>query len=77
MIIDSVRVILEQIKSLNEHIENEFRHNQEAHSAVLTQVTKTNGRVSSLEKWKYTMVGAISILTAVVSLIGLKISVSF
>jgi hypothetical protein len=74
---DSERVILEQIKSLKEHIENEFRHNKEAHSAVLTQVTKTNGRVSSLEKWKYTMVGAISILTAVVSLIGLKISVSF
>ena len=34
-------------------------------SGVLTQVTATNGRVSSLEKWKYGFMCAVATLAAV------------
>lgn len=34
--------------------------------AIKEQTTKTNGRVTSLEQWKWMAVGAISILTALV-----------
>lgn len=33
---------------------------------VLVQTTKTNGRVSSLEKWRYLTMGAIGVLSFVV-----------
>ncbi len=33
---------------------------------ILNQTTKTNGRVTALEKWQYTSIGAISILSLIV-----------
>ncbi|MFA7367914.1 MAG: hypothetical protein WC008_06340, partial [Bacilli bacterium] len=47
--------------------------NEKAHSAVLEQAIKTNGRVRSLEKWKYTISGALIIISIILSVISFKI----
>jgi len=46
-------------------------------SQILEQVKLTNGRVSSLEIWKATMIGAIALLTFLVSGIIIPIAIKW
>ena len=65
---------LEQsLNGLRDLINQRFEENEKAHSAVLTQAIKTNGRVRSLEKWKYTISGALIIISIILSVISFKI----
>lgn len=45
-----------------ERLENFFRENKADHEAIITQTTKTNGSVASLQKWRYQITGALVVL---------------
>jgi hypothetical protein len=49
---------------LEETISSEIRHIREMLARIEKQVVSTNGRVSSLEKWKYGLVCSIATLAA-------------
>lgn len=47
--------------------EQTFRENlMRTLSEIKTQVTKTNGRVSNLENWKWALIGGWAVLTVIV-----------
>ena len=54
------------LEVLDERLTNWFRENKEDHETIIVQTTKTNGKVSELEKWKNNMTGALIILNVVV-----------
>lgn len=61
---------------MEEIISSEIRHIIETLNRIEQQVVSTNGRVTSLEKWKYGLICAIGTLAAVkwpelTSLLGL------
>ena len=47
---------------IDERLNNFFRENKEDHVAIITQTTKTNGSVASLQKWRYQITGALIVL---------------
>jgi len=47
---------------LCERLENFFRENKNDHEQIITQTTKTNGSVASLQKWRYQITGALIVL---------------
>ena len=47
---------------LCERLENFFRENKNDHEQIIAQTTKTNGSVSSLQKWRYQITGALVVL---------------
>jgi hypothetical protein len=49
---------------LEETISSEIQHIRETLSRIEKQVVSTNGRVSSLEKWKYGLICSIATLAA-------------
>ncbi len=49
---------------LEETISSEIQHIRETLSRIEKQVISTNGRVSSLEKWKYGLICSIATLAA-------------
>lgn len=62
------------INSLNEKLDgivnlinSRFNSNDDDHSRIETQVKSTNGRVRSLEKWRYAMGGALVVLSFILS----------
>lgn len=50
----------------NREIDEMFGDIKGSMSRIETQTTRTNGRVTELEKWKYAGMGATGVLTAVV-----------
>ena len=44
---------------------------------IKEQVIKTNSRVSNLEKWKYGMSGAITVLTGFLAILSVKLQIIF
>lgn len=50
----------------NREIDTMFDEIKETLSRIEAQTTKTNGRVSSLESWKYISMGATGVLTTIV-----------
>lgn len=50
----------------NREILEMFGDVQRGISRIEAQTTKTNGRVNSLEKWRYISMGGISVLTTIV-----------
>lgn len=59
------------IEELKEWMELKFNDNKEAnelaHASIQTQVEKTNGRVRSLEKWRWWISGALFVISTVLS----------
>ncbi len=53
---DTMRAIKNGIESIRD----------EALPRIETQVLKTNGRVTKLERWQYTIIGGLTIISAVV-----------
>lgn len=49
----------------NREIREMFKDMTEGMSRIEGQTTKTNGRVTSLEKWMYTCVGGLSVISIV------------
>jgi hypothetical protein len=50
------------LEILDERLNNFFRENKEDHNTIITQTTKTNGRVSCLEVWKNRITGGMIVL---------------
>jgi len=59
--------IIVRLDSLKELFLEKFDTNEKDHSNILTQTTKTNGRVTSLEDWKNKVIGAL-IMTNIIIL---------
>jgi hypothetical protein len=47
---------------LCERIENLFRENKEDHQMIIEQTKKTNGTVADIQKWRFTINGALIIM---------------
>ena len=58
--------IIAELKGLGNLFEEKFKNNDESHKAILEQVTKTNGRVTSLETLKNRIIGGIIIGNAII-----------
>lgn len=63
------------IKGVKDHIDEKDSHQDEKLDKILTQTTKTNGRVSKLEGWRSILVGAWIVVSGFV--IPLLIYISF
>lgn len=50
----------------NREIDNMFNEIKDIMYRVEEQTKRTNGRVTALERWKYTIIGALTILTTIV-----------
>lgn len=50
----------------NREIDNMFNEIRDTLGRVEEQTKRTNGRVTSLERWKYSLGGAMAVLTALV-----------
>jgi hypothetical protein len=66
-------VLLEKLKGLTDMIDEKFSENQKDHARVIEQTTKTNGRVTSLEQWRWYQTGAITIISLLVVSIAIPI----
>jgi uncharacterized alpha-E superfamily protein len=70
----AIEVLMERIENLAKLVEvnhtqntESRKDNKEEHEKILNQVLLTNGKVRSLQIWKASIVGAISIITIVAS----------
>ena len=50
-------------ETLHEKIDSNKNDTNEKFGQIIAQTTKTNGRVTALEKWMWTCVGGIGVLT--------------
>ena len=66
-------VIIARLEGLKELTEEKFCENAKQHESVISQVTKTNGRVRLLEKFIWGLGGAIAILGFMTSVVIIPI----
>jgi hypothetical protein len=69
----SNEVLFEKIVGLSNMIDERFSENKTEHTRLIDQTTKTNGRVTSLEQWRWYQTGAITIITVIVTAIVIPI----
>lgn len=60
-----------------ERLNNLLKENKEEHESILAQVTKTNGSVADIQKWRYILTGAIIIMNVFLVPIIVAITLSF
>lgn len=48
---------MEQNNVIVERLDNFIKDNAEEHESILAQVTKTNGSVADIQKWRYLITG--------------------
>ena len=51
------------IENMNENMEKHIDANTGTHEILFSELKETNGRESGLEKWRYIMVGGLTVLT--------------
>lgn len=49
-----------------ERLDNFIKVNKEQHDSILEQVTKTNGSVAGIQKWRYMITGGIIISNIII-----------
>lgn len=64
MIIEELRLIQSDVKEIAA-VKGDIKRIEEVLIRIETQVTKTNGRVSSLEAWRNRIVGAMGVIGAI------------
>jgi len=52
-------VLVERLEGITKLINEKFTENEKSHTAILSQTTRTNGRVTTLEDWKNKVIGAL------------------
>ncbi len=70
-------VLAEKINALKEIVIADRLSSSLKQTEILNQVTKTNGRVNSLEKWKNVATGAMLILTSVVVPVLVALAINY
>lgn len=60
-----------------ERLNNLLKENKEEHESILAQVTKTNGSVADIQKWRYILTGAIIIMNVFLVPIIIAVTISF
>lgn len=58
-------VLLAKLEAMSDTVAANQVVNHDAHVALITQTTKTNGRVSALEQWKNIAVGVIIMINVI------------
>jgi len=69
----TLEVLDEKLDGLIELLAEKERTNIKNHETILAQVTKTNGRVTQLEKWRYTIAGGFLVVTFLLSFLSFKV----
>lgn len=59
------------------YLDTKFEENKKAHEALQARADKTNGRVIRLEKWRWAIGGALSLLAIVFSVFGTVVFASY
>jgi len=49
-----------------ERLNNLIKDNKEEHESILAQVTKTNGAVADIQKWRYILTGGFIISNVII-----------
>ena len=71
------KLLDQKFDSLEKLIDSKFNQNEVDHKRIELQVKKTNGRVSMLEKWRWGMSGAITLLAGILGAIGFQLKLIF
>lgn len=66
-------VIVAKLEALVEVVHNNALGNKEEHRAIFEQTSKTNGRVTSLEKSKNMLIGALIFMNVIIVPIALSV----
>jgi hypothetical protein len=72
MIVEELRIIQNDVKGLVE-FRGDVRRIEETLVRIEKQVVKTNGRVGSLEAWRNRIVGAVGVLSGVLTYIAMAL----
>jgi Mg2+ and Co2+ transporter CorA len=67
---EDINVIVERLKNFQEE-------NNKSHERLIAQTTKTNGSVAEIKMWQERIIGAITILSAVVLPIFISVVIKF
>jgi len=65
------------VKGFVDLIEEKFKQNEESHQRIEAQVRNTNGRVRGLEKWRWAIGGALTVLSILVTILGGSVVANF
>jgi Mg2+ and Co2+ transporter CorA len=67
---EDINVIVERLKNFQEE-------NNKSHERLIAQTTKTNGSVAEIKMWQERIIGAITILSAVILPIFISVVIKF
>lgn len=69
----TLEVLDQKLDGIYDLIDSKLIVNKAEHESILAQVTKTNGRVTQLEKWRYTIAGGFLVITFLLSFLSVKV----
>ena len=62
----NMAVVLERVDNIKNLIAEQRQFNKDEHDSIITQTTKTNGRVTNLELWRAALDAKLIIITSIV-----------
>jgi hypothetical protein len=58
-----IDVFYQEFRDFVERNEDKYQRNEDDHRKILEQTIKTNGTVASLQRWRWMLVGGLSVVT--------------
>lgn len=65
----TIAVVLEKLKGLEELINLRFEQNQKEHETIIAHQEKTNGNVKKNTSYRFYMTGAVAVLAVIFSIV--------